>query len=121
MKYLDEYRDADAAHKLAREIARVVTKPWCLMEVCGGQTHSILKYGLDELLPGGVSLLHGPGCPVCVTPVELIDKRRRSPRGRKSFSALSGTCSGCREAGRICWRSRPREETCASCIPPWMP
>ena len=74
MKYLDEYRDADAAHKYAREIARITTRPWTLMEVCGGQTHAIVKFGIDELLPRQVTLIHGPGCPVCVTPVELIDK-----------------------------------------------
>jgi hydrogenase expression/formation protein HypD len=74
MKYLDEYRDADAAQKYAREIARVTTRPWTLMEMCGGQTHTIVKYGLDELLPAQVTLIHGPGCPVCVTPLELIDK-----------------------------------------------
>ena len=74
MKYLDEYRDAEAAHKLAGEIARVTTKPWTIMEVCGGQTHAIVKFGIDELLPKTITLIHGPGCPVCVTPVELIDK-----------------------------------------------
>jgi hydrogenase expression/formation protein HypD len=74
MKFLDEYRDAEAAHKYAREIARVTTRPWTLMEVCGGQTHAIVKFGIDELLPKSINLIHGPGCPVCVTPVELIDK-----------------------------------------------
>jgi hydrogenase expression/formation protein HypD len=74
MKYLDEYRDADASHKYAREIARITTRPWALMEVCGGQTHAIVKFGIDELLPKQITLIHGPGCPVCVTPVELIDK-----------------------------------------------
>jgi len=74
MKYLDEYRDAEAAHQLAREIARITTRPWSLMEVCGGQTHAIVKFGIDELLPRQLTLIHGPGCPVCVTPVELIDK-----------------------------------------------
>ena len=74
MKYLDEYRDADGARQYAREIARVTTRPWSIMEVCGGQTHSILKFGLDQLLPEGVTLIHGPGCPVCVTPLELIDQ-----------------------------------------------
>jgi hydrogenase expression/formation protein HypD len=74
MKYLDEYRDAEAAQQYAREIARVTTRPWSLMEVCGGQTHAIVKFGLDELLPRQITLIHGPGCPVCVTPVELIDK-----------------------------------------------
>ncbi len=74
MKYLDEYRDPEAAQQYAREIARVTTRPWSLMEVCGGQTHAIVKFGLDELLPKQITLIHGPGCPVCVTPVELIDK-----------------------------------------------
>jgi hydrogenase expression/formation protein HypD len=74
MKYLDEYRDAAAAHQLAREIRRITTRPWTLMEICGGQTHSIVKFGIDELLPKEVTMIHGPGCPVCVTPLEFIDK-----------------------------------------------
>lgn len=74
MKYIDEYRDARAAEKYAALLAHLVTQPWTLMEVCGGQTHAIVKYGVDELLPEKITLLHGPGCPVCVTPVELIDK-----------------------------------------------
>jgi hydrogenase expression/formation protein HypD len=74
MKYIDEYRDAAAAKEYAAILARVTTRPWTLMEICGGQTHAIMKYGVDELLPPGVTLLHGPGCPVCVTAVELIDK-----------------------------------------------
>ena len=74
MKYLDEYRDAEAARSYAREIARITTQRWTLMEVCGGQTHAIVKFGLDELLPRHLELIHGPGCPVCVTPVELLDK-----------------------------------------------
>jgi hydrogenase expression/formation protein HypD len=74
MKYLDEYRDAKAARQYAREIAAITTRNWKLMEVCGGQTHAIVKFGIDELLPEQIELIHGPGCPVCVTPVELIDK-----------------------------------------------
>jgi hydrogenase expression/formation protein HypD len=74
MKYLDEYRNQALAEKLLDEIRRTVTRPWVLMEVCGGQTHSIVKYGLDRLLPGQVELVHGPGCPVCVTSLEMIDK-----------------------------------------------
>jgi hydrogenase expression/formation protein HypD len=74
MKYIDEYRDAEAAHQYADAIARITTRPWMLMEICGGQTHAIVKFGVDELLPKEITLLHGPGCPVCVTPVELIDK-----------------------------------------------
>lgn len=74
MKFMDEYRDADAVRVLANRLAKITTRPWTLMEVCGGQTHAIVRFGLDELLPGDVTLVHGPGCPVCVTPVELIDK-----------------------------------------------
>src|SRR6202167_350160 len=74
MKYLDEYRDGDIAAKLVERIGRVQTRPWVIMEVCGGQTHSIVKNGIDHLLPKGVELVHGPGCPVCVTPLEMIDK-----------------------------------------------
>jgi hydrogenase expression/formation protein HypD len=73
MKYLDEYRDQRIAHLLAAEIARRTTRDWVLMEICGGQTHTIMRYGLDELLPPGVQLVHGPGCPVCVTPLETVD------------------------------------------------
>ena len=74
MKFIDEYRDAGAAARYARAIRRVTTRPWTLMEVCGGQTHAIVKFGVDELLPPEVTLVHGPGCPVCVTPLELIEK-----------------------------------------------
>ena len=74
MKYLDEYRDGEIATKLVERIRRVQTQPWVIMEVCGGQTHSIVKNGIDHLLPKGVELVHGPGCPVCVTPLEMIDK-----------------------------------------------
>jgi len=74
MKYLDEYRDGERARQFAREIHRVTTRPWNIMEVCGGQTHAIVKFGIDELLPKSIALIHGPGCPVCVTPLEIIDQ-----------------------------------------------
>ncbi len=74
MKYIDEYRDGRIARALASEIAQCCTRPWVLMEICGGQTHTIMRYGLDDLLPKGLELVHGPGCPVCVTPLETIDK-----------------------------------------------
>jgi hydrogenase expression/formation protein HypD len=74
MKYLDEYRDPVLARKLMAEIHRITTRPWTLMEVCGGQTHTIVKQGIDEMLPAGVRMIHGPGCPVCVTPLEQVDK-----------------------------------------------
>ena len=74
MKYVDEYRDGAAARRLAERIQGLVTRPWTLMEICGGQTHTILRAGIDRLLPADVTLVHGPGCPVCVTPVALIDR-----------------------------------------------
>jgi hydrogenase expression/formation protein HypD len=74
MKHLDEYRDGALAQKILGEIRRSVTRPWVLMEVCGGQTHSIVRYGIDQLLPAEIELAHGPGCPVCVTPLETIDR-----------------------------------------------
>jgi len=74
MKYLDEFRNADVAKKLADDIHRITTRPWAIMEVCGGQTHSIIRNGLDQILPSGIELIHGPGCPVCVTPLDVIDQ-----------------------------------------------
>ncbi len=74
MRYIDEYRDADAVKRIADAIRRTVTRPWTLMEICGGQTHAILRFGIDDLLPPEITLVHGPGCPVCVTPLELIDR-----------------------------------------------
>ena len=74
MKFIDEYRNAKLAQSIVAEIRRIQTRPWVIMEVCGGQTHSIVKHGLDRMLPEGIELVHGPGCPVCVTPLETIDK-----------------------------------------------
>ena len=74
MKYLDEFRDGEKAKRLAAEINRIVTKPWSIMEVCGGQTHSIIRNGIDQILPNEIEMIHGPGCPVCVTPIATIDK-----------------------------------------------
>ena len=74
MKYLSEYRDADLVRQYLAEIGHVVTKPWTIMEICGGQTHSLVKNGILSLLPENVRMVHGPGCPVCVTPLHLIDK-----------------------------------------------
>ncbi|MBA4312279.1 MAG: hydrogenase formation protein HypD [Chlorobiaceae bacterium] len=74
MKYIDEYRNGELAQSYLEAIKKIVTQPWTIMEICGGQTHSIVKYGLEELLPKNVTLIHGPGCPVCVTPLEMIDK-----------------------------------------------
>ena len=74
MKFLTEFRNGEIAQRMAREIHAVVTRQWKIMEVCGGQTHSIIKNGIDQMLPAGIEMVHGPGCPVCVTPLELIDK-----------------------------------------------
>ena len=73
MKYIDEFRSSEYVHGLARAIAAATTRPWTIMEVCGGQTHAIVRFGLDTLLPPMLTLVHGPGCPVCVTPIDLID------------------------------------------------
>ena len=74
MKYLTEFRNGEIAQRMAREIQLIATRPWKIMEVCGGQTHSIIRNGIDQMLPAGIEMIHGPGCPVCVTPLELIDK-----------------------------------------------
>jgi hydrogenase expression/formation protein HypD len=74
MRFVDEYRDPAAARRLVEAIAEATTRPWVIMEVCGGQTHTIVKYGIDEVMPAGVELVHGPGCPVCVTSLEMIDR-----------------------------------------------
>src|SRR5512136_2622112 len=74
MKYVEEYRDAQVVRGVMEEIRRTVTRPWVLMEICGGQTHAIVRHGLDQLLPPEIELVHGPGCPVCVTALETIDQ-----------------------------------------------
>jgi len=74
MKYLSEFRNGEIAQRMAREIRQVATQPWKIMEICGGQTHSIIRNGIDQMLPHGIEMIHGPGCPVCVTPLSLIDK-----------------------------------------------
>lgn len=74
MKYLTEFRNGEIAQRIAREIHQVTTRPWKIMEVCGGQTHSIIRNGIDQMLPAAIEMIHGPGCPVCVTPLALIDK-----------------------------------------------
>jgi hydrogenase expression/formation protein HypD len=74
MKYIDEFNDPELAKRLLEDIHQTVTQPWALMEVCGGQTHSIIRHGIDQLIPDKIEMIHGPGCPVCVTPLELIDK-----------------------------------------------
>jgi hydrogenase expression/formation protein HypD len=80
MRYVDEFRDEDRTRALREALRRATTRPWVVMEVCGGQTHAILKNGLDAMLPEGLKIVHGPGCPVCVTPLELIDRAHRIAR-----------------------------------------
>src|SRR6516225_9278761 len=77
MKYVDEYRDPQIARAVAQRISRKVTRPWVLMEICGGQTHTLMRYGIDALIPPEIELVHGPGCPVCVTPLEVVDRAIR--------------------------------------------
>lgn len=77
MKYVDEFRQPDLVKSVSQKIKHIATRPWTIMEVCGGQTHSIVKYGLHDLLPSHIRLIHGPGCPVCVTPIHLIDHALR--------------------------------------------
>jgi len=74
MKFLEEFRDPELAGRVLEQIRATVTRPWVIMEICGGQTHSILRHGIDQLLPGSIELVHGPGCPVCVTPIQSIDR-----------------------------------------------
>lgn len=89
MKYLDEYRDPALARQLLAELRGLATRPWTLMEVCGGQTHTIVRQGIDELLPAGMRMIHGPGCPVCVTPLELLDKALAiAARPRVTFTSF---------------------------------
>ena len=102
MKYLDEYRDGDVAQKIVGEMRRIQTRPWVLMEVCGGQTHSIVKNGIDHLLPEGVELVHGPGCPVCVTPLEMIDKAHAIARQAECHLLLLRRHAA---RARLGWRS----------------
>ena len=82
MKYLDEFRNGEIAQRMAREIRQATTQPWKIMEICGGQTHSIIRNGIDQMLPPGIEMIHGPGCPVCVTPSRSLIRLwrlRRNP------------------------------------------
>ena len=129
MKFQDEYRDPAAAQKLRQAIHRVTTRPWTIMEICGGQTHTIVKYGIDELLPPQIELVHGPGCPVCVTPLELIDKaigdrlpargdllllRRHAPRAGQPPRPVCGQGRGRRRADRLFAAGLPEDRRAES-------
>ena len=112
MKYIDEYRDTEQVRSLVRAIRKVVTKPWHIMEICGGQTHAIARYRLEEMLPEKVRLLHGPGCPVCVTPVGIIDRAlglAKRPRAGKPGRPApgEGARGGCPNVVLAVGRRRP--------------
>ena len=114
MKYLEEYRDPQVAAALLAEIRRVTTRPWVIMEVCGGQTHSIVRYGIDQMLPPEIELAHGPGCPVCVTPLETIDRAHAiAVAARRDLRRRSATCCACPARAAICCRCAVAAPTCA--------
>ncbi len=120
MRYVDEYRDPQIAHALADKVARTATKPWVLMEVCGGQTHTLMRYGIGDLLPPGIELVHGPGCPVCVTPLELIDQAIRiAAHPRRDVHFLRRHAARPRLAFRPFRRRAPTAPMCASFTRPW--
>jgi hydrogenase expression/formation protein HypD len=112
MKYLDEYRDAGVAQQYARKIANVTTRNWTLMEVCGGQTHAIVKFGITDLLPERIELIHGPGCPVCVTPIELIDKALEIAANPHVIFSSFGDMLRVPGVTEICFPSKPRAVMC---------
>ena len=120
MRHVDEYRDPAAVAAVVKNIHATVTRPWTLMEVCGGQTHSILKFGMDELLPEDLRLVHGPGCPVCVTPLELIDRAVAiAARPDVTFCSFGDMLRVPGLARRSARRSRPGAGTCASSTRRW--
>ncbi len=90
MRFVDEYRGEDEARRFAKAISGSTSRPWTLMEMCGGQTHNLIKFGIDQLLPEQLTLVHGPGCPVCVTPIELIDRAVAIARQPRSILASFG-------------------------------
>ena len=109
MRYVDEYRDPQIAHALAGKVAFMATRPWVLMEVCGGQTHTLMRYGIGDLLPKGIELVHGPGCPVCVTPLELIDQAIHiAGLPERYFHFVRGYAARARLALRSFSGARPR-------------
>ena len=119
MKYIDEYRDSKVAQGLVQKLARQVTRPWVLMEICGGQTHTIIRHGIDQLLPDTVELIHGPGCPVCVLPMGPLPAlgcsigRRRCLRNDIDRRRVNGRLGTWRRASR--WRDargRQRDRIC---------
>ena len=120
MKYLDEFSDPELAARLLDEIHATATQPWAMMEVCGGQTHSIIRHGIDQLLPDGIEMIHGPGCPVCVTPLEVIDKALEiASRPGRDLLLVRRHAAGARQRARTCSGSRARAATSASSTRRW--
>ena len=120
MKYLSEYRDARLVQGLAGEIKNRITQPWVIMEICGGQTHAIKRYGLDQLLPPEIELVHGPGCPVCVTSLELIDKALAIAAQPGVIFTSYGDMLRVPGSQATCSVFAPAEVTCESSILRWM-
>ena len=116
MKHIDEYRDAKIARALLAALERKVTRPWVLMEICGGQTHTLMRYGIDTLLPSQIELVHGPGCPVCVTPLEVIDKAIAIASQPDVIFVLVRRHAARAGLGSDLFESKPRAATCASPI-----
>ena len=115
MKYLEEFQDPALAERILDDIHATAKHPWAMMEVCGGQTHSIIRHGLDQLLPEGIELIHGPGCPVCVTPLEIIDKALEiAARPDVIFCSFGDMLRVPGQRRRTCSGSRARAATYAS-------
>ncbi len=119
MKYLDEFRNGEIAQKLAAEIGRITTRPWKIMEVCGGQTHSIIRNGIDQLLPQDIEMVHGPGCPVCVTPLEVIDKALAIASQPDVIFCSFGDMLRVPGSEKDLFRVKVKAATCASSIRRW--
>ena len=113
MKYADEFRDPESAKRLLAEIARITTRKWAIMEVCGGQTHAIIRNGIDQLLPDKIELIHGPGCPVCVTPLGVIDKALEIASRPGVIFCSFGDMLRVPGTNRDLFRSRARAVMCA--------
>ena len=112
-KYLARISRWREGRHIAKEIRRITTQPWAIMEVCGGQTHSIIRNGIDQLLPDGIELIHGPGCPVCVTPLDVIDKALAiAARPGSDLLLVRRHAPRARQPARICSRCKSRRRRC---------
>ena len=119
MKYLDEFSDPHLARNLVAQIKDVTTRRWSIMEVRGGQTHSIIRHGIDQLLPDTIEMIHGPGCPVCVTPLEVIEKALEIAFAPGVIFCSFGDYAASPAATSTCYRSRAVARTCGSCTRRW--